>query len=160
MAKTSWRLSVEERVHIFSLYEHIAKYVFAAQFVEGKVVLDISCGIGYGSSDLMNKAPKVVIGGDNSVKAIEYKRLHYPKDELHFLCLEAQQMPFRDNSFDIAVSLETIERLERYEDFLKECNRKVKEGGIFIRSTPNREGGSATKTLYILENPQQRNFVN
>ncbi len=139
MANVRERMIPDERGSAFWLRLHVGRYVFAAQFVEGKAVLDIACGNGYGSRYLINKGAKKVVGGDNSEEAIEYARHHYQKDGLHFLRLDAQEMLFRDNSFDVAVSLETIEHLERYEDFLKECRRVLKDDGIFICSTPNRK---------------------
>lgn len=139
MANIQEWIMPDEKGSAFSLWLHLGRYIFAAQFVKGKAVLDIACGSGYGARYLLNKGAKMVVGGDKSEEAIEYARHHYQKDGLSFLRCDAQQMLFRDNSFDIIVSLETIEHLERYEDFLKECKRVLKDGGIFICSTPNRK---------------------
>ncbi len=138
MGKVRERMTPDERGSAFWLQLHLGRYVFAAQFIEGKVILDMACGTGYGSSYLMNKGAKVV-GSDYSEEAMEYARLHYQKGGLYFLRSDAQQMPFANNSFDVVVSLETIEHLERYEDFLKECKRVLKDDGAFICSTPNRK---------------------
>lgn len=140
MEKVAERLSLDEQFKESLLWEHIGRYVFAAQFVEGKVVLDIACGTGYGASYLMNKGAKMVVGGDYSEEAVQYAKLHYQRDNLRFLCADAQQMPFCDKFFDVIVSFETIEHLERYEDFLKGCKRVLKDDGIFICSTPNGKG--------------------
>ncbi len=43
---------------------------------------------------------------------------------------------FADGFFDAIVSMETIEHLEQYQDYLAECKRVLKEGGLFICSTP------------------------
>lgn len=150
MEKMVERVTAEEETPASTLYEHIGRYVFAARFVEGKAILDIACGSGYGSGYLINKGAKKVVGADYSEETIEYARLHYQKDGLSFLCSDAQQMQFPDNSFDVVVSFETIEHLERYEDFLKECKRMLKDGGIFICSTPNRKGRFGYKTLWHL----------
>lgn len=48
------------------------------------------------------------------------------------------QTPLPDNSLDYAVSLELIEHLDAPEDFLKEVQRLLKPGGIFICTTPHR----------------------
>ncbi len=145
LGKMVERLLVEERVPAFCVSEHVARYAFAGQFVEGKAVLDIACGDGYGASYLMNKGAKKVVGGDYSEEAIEYARRHYQKDGLNFLRLDAQEMPFANNSFDVVVSFETIEHLERYEDFLKGCRRVLKDDGIFICGTPNIKAGFGYK---------------
>ena len=37
-------------------YQHIARYLFAKKFVEGKLVLDVACGTGYGTAFLADPA--------------------------------------------------------------------------------------------------------
>lgn len=147
MGKVRERMIPDERMSAFWLKQHIGRYVFAAQFANG-TVLDIACGPGYGANYLMNSGAKTVIGGDYSEQAIQYARLHYSQDGLSFLRLDAQQMPFRNNSFDVIVSLETIEHLERYQDFLHDCERTLKEDGIFICSTPNRKATYGSRDPY------------
>jgi len=144
------RLTVGQETCASTLQMHIDRYIFAAQFAEGKIILDVACGIGYGSESLIKKRAKMVTGGDYSQEAIGQARLHHQKDRLHFLCLDAQQMPFTNNSFDMIVSFETIEHLERYEHFLRECNRILKDNGMFICSTPNREGRFGYKNPFHL----------
>ena len=123
----------------YGLQFGIGRYIFAAQFVKGTAILEVGCENGYGASYLVRKGAKVVVGGDISQEAIEYANAHYQKDGLDFLRLDAEQLPFRDNSFDVIVSFEVIEHLQRYEDFLSEGRRTLKDGGTFICSTPNKE---------------------
>ncbi len=149
-AKMAERATLEDGTHTFTLCEHIARYVFAGKFVAGKSILDIACGTGYGSSYLFNKGANTVVGADYSDEALEYGRLHYQKDGLEFIWCDAQQMVFPDNSFDVIVSFETIEHLERYEDYLKECKRVLKADGTFICSTPNIDGGFGYKNPWHL----------
>lgn len=115
----------------------IGRYLFVRQFSKDKIVLDIACGKGVASSYLKRDA-KMVIGGDISKPNIRYTAAHYQKDGLYFLRLDAQQLPFANSSFDLIVSLETIEHLPQYEQFLTECHRVLKEDGVFICSTPNK----------------------
>ena len=121
-----------------ALQNGIAKYTLAGQFARDKLILEVGCENGYGASYLMSKGASKVVGVDIAREAIEYAKAHYQKDGLHFLLLDAQQLPFLDNSFDVIVSFEVIEHLERYEDFLNECQRLLKDGGYFICSTPNK----------------------
>ena len=46
-----------------SFQEHINRYAFASHFVKDKIVLDIACGTGYGSSYLNKKGAWTVMGG-------------------------------------------------------------------------------------------------
>ena len=119
------------------LREHIIRYVFASQFVRDKVVLDVACGSGYGSSYLMSKGARRVIGGDRAQEAIAQAKQYYKKDGIEFVLLNATRLPYQDASFDVIVSFETIEHIAECEKFLSECRRVLKDGGTFICSTPN-----------------------
>jgi SAM-dependent methyltransferase len=47
------------------------------------------------------------------------------------------QLPFADASFDVVVSLQTIEHLWNQQAFLAECLRVLRPGGTIVVSTPN-----------------------
>lgn len=131
------RLMPDGEYTFMSYQEHINRYIFASKFVKNKIVLDIACGSGYGSNYLVTYA-KRVIGGDIFKDALIKGKANSEK-ELEFICLDATNIPFSDNSFDIIVSFETIEHIKNYKKFLCECRRILKNGGIFICSTPNKE---------------------
>lgn len=125
-----------------TLQAQIGRYFFASNFIkEGDYVLDIACGIGYGTAYLADKAGKV-IGGDIDKQSIKYARSVYSKKGTAFLTLNCTQLPFRNQCFDVVVSIETIEHLEDYEAFLEECHRVLKDDGVFVCTTPNRETSS------------------
>jgi ubiquinone/menaquinone biosynthesis C-methylase UbiE len=120
---------------------YLGIYAFAAEFVKGKVVLDVACGAGYGSSYLFSKGARAVIGGDITAEAIEAAQKFYGGEGVEFRVLDATRLPFADESFDVVTSMETIEHLEQYRDYLNECKRVLKEGGVFVCSTPNKGHG-------------------
>ena len=123
------------------------RYVFASSFVNGKKVLDIACGSGYGSSYLLSKGATAVFGGDVSKEAIEYAQGHYHKNNLSYQWIDANKpLPFPDSFFDVVVSLETIEHLENPDAFLGECKRVMRSGGTFVCSTPNKEAMPVNKS--------------
>jgi len=123
------------------LQDHLARYAFAAELVKGKVVLDVACGSGYGSSYLFDKGVRIVVGGDISAEAAECAQTFWGRQGVEFVALDATRLPFTDNSFEAIVSMETIEHLEQYKDYLSECKRVLKGGGVFICSTPNKGHG-------------------
>ncbi len=120
--------------------EHLARYVFAARFVEGKRVLDAGCGTGYGSAELARAGARVV-GLDVSPEAVEWARAHYSAPV--FLGGSCASLPFRAGAFDVVVAFEVIEHLHQQASFLAECRRVLAADGLLIVSTPN--------TLYYAE---------
>jgi ubiquinone/menaquinone biosynthesis C-methylase UbiE len=118
-------------------YEHWHRYAFAQNLCPGKVVLDVACGEGYGSSLLAEKANKVV-GVDISEEAISHAKKTYRNSNLEFILGSCDKLPFPDNSFDLAVSYETIEHIETQEEFLAELVRVLKPEGHLVLSSPNK----------------------
>ena len=43
-----------------TIYEHVARYSFLTQLVKGKRVLDVGCGVGFGSAFLSAFASEIV----------------------------------------------------------------------------------------------------
>jgi len=119
-------------------YEHWHRYHFASALVSGKDVLDIACGAGYGSA-LLARSAKSVMGADISADAIEHARASYATTaNLAFQPADCVALPFADGSFDIVVSFETIEHIEKQAQFLGEVARVLRPDGLVILSSPNR----------------------
>lgn len=130
--------------------EHMERYRFAAELIEaGSKVLDIAAGTGYGAKIIAQSGASEVWGGDISLEAIEAAKEAYGDERVHFRVMEAENIPFDDNYFDMVVSLETVEHLDNYINFILELKRVLKPGGRLIISTPDRR---ITKQLGI-DNP-------
>jgi len=117
--------------------EHLDRYLFAKDFVKEKVVLDIACGVGYGSFELKKTGAKRVFGGYISKEAVEFAKENYELRDLTFEVMGCESIPLKDKSIDVVVSFETIEHIPNYLRFLKEAKRVLKKDGIFICSSPN-----------------------
>lgn len=117
--------------------EHLVRYLFASGYVEGKRVLDVACGSGYGSDLLRSAGAAEVVGVDRAPEAIRYCRSHYPA-AARFLVADAESLPLPDASFDVVVSFETLEHVPNQRRFLGEVRRLLTTGGLAIVSTPNR----------------------
>ena len=117
--------------------DHFSRYRFAIPFVKNKVVLDIACGVGYGSEMLALNGAKSVVGVDISDEAIIYAKNRYSHKNVVFITANAVSTPFKDGAFDVVVSFETIEHLKKSRIFVKEVARVLKKGGLLILSSPN-----------------------
>jgi SAM-dependent methyltransferase len=116
---------------------HVERYEFAARKLrDAKSILDIACGVGYGSRLLKDSLPAALVTGvDYSADAIEYANDRYALPGLTFRV--ADGMTFDDGPFDAVVSLETIEHLPDPQPFIQRVTtRLLRPGGIFIGSVP------------------------
>ncbi|MEM1867725.1 MAG: methyltransferase domain-containing protein [Thermosphaera sp.] len=130
--------------------EHLARYLFARLFVRDKDVLDIGCGTGYGAQILLTGFPKSITGIDISADAIRFAQEHYRDPRLKFFIADAQNLPFKNNQFDIIIAFEVIEHVEDYVRLITEVRRTLKPTGIFIVSTP-RKKNSLRSSFHIRE---------
>jgi SAM-dependent methyltransferase len=116
---------------------HIERYEFAArQLKHSASILDLACGVGYGSRLIRDSiSGGTVIGVDRCAAAIEYANLRYSKPGLIFRVGDA--VDFHDGPFDAVVSLETIEHLQCPEVFVKRvATVLLRPCGLFIASVP------------------------
>lgn len=117
---------------------HTKPYIYAAQFVQDKSVLDCGCGGGYGSDYLAKNGARTVIGTDLSVWSIDQAKMLYKQDNLQFLVMDGTDLKFKDCIFDVVTSFQVIEHLRDCKKHLSEVKRVLKPGGIFIIATPNK----------------------
>ncbi len=116
---------------------HLNRYALARPFCEGKIVLDVACGEGYGSYLLKMWGAKQIEAVDIDSEAIEKASIMFSNENINYMCQNAEKLPYADNSFDLIVSLETIEHLDNPDKFLLELRRVIKPDGTIILSCPN-----------------------
>jgi len=121
-----------------SLKLHEERYRFAARHVRPGRMLDIACGVGYGTRLVVDESnvPLTALGVDLSEEAITYASEHYSQPGTSFLAADA--MSYRDDDgFDTIVSLETIEHLPQPGQFLDGILTLLKPGGSLVVSAPS-----------------------
>ena len=118
--------------------EHRSRYRFAANFVEGRRVLDVASGAGFGLA-MLRSAGARVIGMDYDADALREVRHLSPGAPL--VHADATTLPLRDASLDVVVSFETLEHVPDAEAMVREIRRVLQPDGWLILSTPNRAFG-------------------
>lgn len=113
------------------------RYYFARQYCEGKDVLEVGCGSGQGLGYLAKVANKV-IGSDYSETLLNLTHKHY-KDRIPLVRLDAQFLPIKDQSFDVAILFEAIYYLKDPESFIGESIRVLRPGGTLLMCNPNKD---------------------
>ncbi|MEH3143192.1 MAG: class I SAM-dependent methyltransferase [Mycobacterium kyogaense] len=98
-------------------------------------VLEAGCGEGYGA-DLIAGVARRVIGLDYDEYAVAHVRSRYPRVDMRHGNLA--ELPLPDESVDIVVNFQVIEHLWDQGQFVAECRRVLRPGGLLLMSTPNR----------------------
>ncbi|MFQ6131472.1 MAG: methyltransferase domain-containing protein [Armatimonadota bacterium] len=114
----------------------VSLYRFAAQFASGCEVLDVACGTGYGCRMLLAAGARRVLGVDVSRDAVDYARARYGTDRLDFRVGDARDLT-AFGSFDLVVSIETIEHVPDGERCVAAAARALRSDGLYVVSTPN-----------------------
>lgn len=115
--------------------EHIARYEFAAAFVKGADVLDVGCGVGYGSHHLALSGAKSVLAFDVAADAVAHARDGFAHPVIRYDVFSATELDIK-SSFDVIVCFEMIEHINEQEEVLDNIAAALRENGILLISTP------------------------
>lgn len=129
---------------------HRKRYEFALDRCRGAEVLDVACGVGYGSAHLGTVA-KRVLGIDVSADAIAYARERYRRSSVEFAVMDAAALAPDDSSFDVVCAFEAIEHVADADAVLAEIARVLRPSGTLLASTPRVE-----RTNHAPKNPYHR----
>ena len=116
---------------------HLDRYRFAARQSTTGRILDIACGVGYGTNLLFNSASgcHYALGVDMDHDSITYAESRYQKQGIAFEVSDA--MTFTSTEpFDSIITLETIEHLPDPKGFIKHLMSLLRPGGKLIASVP------------------------
>ena len=130
----------EQMQRDLTVVAHESRYIWLTDnfVVRGLSVLDFGCGSGYGAGYLASHGARVT-GVDISPNAIEYATGAYPAATFHCLDLtESQCSHTIGHDFDLVVSFDVIEHVEKFWAFLENLKTLLKPGGTAVVGCPNR----------------------
>lgn len=139
------------------LHPEVEKLLHYVTFKKGMKVLDLGCGRGDTAFYLAKKGNKVT-GIDYAKDAIKIaKRTRLEKKEnikryTQFFVMDAKNLQFPDNSFDIVLSFDVFEHLypEELELAVQEIKRVLKSDGILlIHTEANKLYLNFTHNIYV-----------
>jgi SAM-dependent methyltransferase len=130
----------------------VARYKFAIECLgSGKKIVDLACGMGYGSH-LLRAAGNEVVGFDYLAEAIDYAREHYPGK---YAVVNLEEEIIRDD-FDAGVCLEVICHLHDPQKFID--NLKMKELVISAPIDPDPKDGYFYRLHHLSEDQFKNMF--
>ena len=137
---TGYRVTQEQLDRMYT------RYCFAAEFSNGREVLEIACGSGQGLGYLAKRAKRVV-GGDYDEKIVRKAQKHYG-NRVEIRQLDAHCLPFENQSFDLVLLYEAIYYLAEPHKSILEVSRVLKDDGLFIICTANRDWSGFNPSPY------------
>jgi 2-polyprenyl-3-methyl-5-hydroxy-6-metoxy-1,4-benzoquinol methylase len=115
--------------------EHLARYLFAAQWAAGRCVADLCCGTGYGSNVLFSAGAIAAHGFDVSEPAIREAKQRFGRPGLEFARADVTSALDIDGS-RLRVCFEGLEHVANAGALLDNMARGLGDG-VAIVSTPN-----------------------
>lgn len=118
--------------------QSLVAYEFAAKYAQGKSVLDVASGEGYGTY-VLGKTASRALGLDLHVGAVQDAQKNYGSSTTSFIqgdLLNAPQV-LKGEKFDVVCCFQTIEHVENHDSFIDSLRAVTKPGGIILVSTPN-----------------------
>ncbi|MEC8100305.1 MAG: bifunctional 2-polyprenyl-6-hydroxyphenol methylase/3-demethylubiquinol 3-O-methyltransferase UbiG [Pseudomonadota bacterium] len=141
-------LFIKER--IFNRYQSFNNL---EEILAKKTILDLGCGGGILSESLAKIGGNVTaVDKSKALIDVAKKRAIEKKLKIDYRIDTIGNLVKKKNKFDIIISLEVIEHVESYKDFLKNIFLCLNSNGIVIISTINRNFFSYLSTILVAEN--------
>ncbi|MGY4513598.1 class I SAM-dependent methyltransferase [Bradyrhizobium sp. WSM1417] len=113
------------------------RYYWAAAYCEEKDVLEVACGSGFGLGYLAQRA-RTIYAGDINPTLVARVTAHYGR-RVPTQVIDAQALPFGDNSLDVIVIFEALYYLPDPSAFVAECRRVLRSGGYVLVTNSNKD---------------------
>ena len=101
--------------------------------IDNKRILDVGCSDGLVCNLLLNENPKSVTGID----LLDTVGCRYPDKKITYIKMNAEKLQFDDNTFDVSLSIATMEHVMNPANAICEMIRVTKPGGyVYIQAGP------------------------
>lgn len=138
--------------------DHTARYRWAVEQIfavkKNATVIDVACGIGYGSN-ILAEAGFRVTAIDRDAEAIAYGRAHYAHPNITFRVADADRLG-RLPRADVAVCFETIEHIEDPSVLLRTLAGHT---SVLLASVPNEKKFPWRRHKFHFRHYTRRQFV-
>jgi 2-polyprenyl-6-hydroxyphenyl methylase/3-demethylubiquinone-9 3-methyltransferase len=121
------------------LAEAFGRDAAAERPFKGLKVLDIGCGGGI-LSESMAKLGAQVTGIEITEKNVRVARIHaqWSGLDIDYRLMTVDDLARTGEQFDVVLNMEVVEHVEHLDEFLKDCGRLVRPGGIMFVASINR----------------------
>jgi 2-polyprenyl-6-hydroxyphenyl methylase / 3-demethylubiquinone-9 3-methyltransferase len=118
----------------------------------GKTALDVGSGGGLLAEEFARLGFRVT-GIDPSAESVETARAHAGTESLgiDYTVGAGEQLPFPDESFDIAYCCDVLEHVDDLDRVLAETSRVLKPGGVYLYDTINRTRRSKLVLIKLMQ---------
>ena len=117
---------------------HRQRYTLADGHASGRRVLDVGCGVGYGSRGLVAAGATEVTALDRSSAALRHARDRYDHPAIRWVQADLLSWDWPRQAFDLAVFFEVFEHVDVPMEIVAGIARSLDVGGTALISTPNR----------------------
>ncbi|MBI4845689.1 MAG: class I SAM-dependent methyltransferase [Candidatus Omnitrophica bacterium] len=143
---------------VYSITKSIEAELNRRKWQSSIKILDVGCGNGQLIYLLMarflEKYALFFTGIDISELDIEFannRKEYFGHKDCEFRVMDAENMDFNNEEFDIIICSEMIEHIADVSPVLNALYRILKENGSIILTTPNKDGGLLVRFLRALE---------
>lgn len=140
-------LLLKKREQIKSVFQETQVKTLKSLVSPNKKILEIGCGYGFFLKSTVEHS-KLTIGID---KFLNIAPSILKNKNLKFIKADGENLPFKNNIFDIVYSMDVIEHIENDYEFIKESLRVLKKNGYLIIGTPNKDRLSAQIKKLLLK---------
>ncbi|MBU7017707.1 MAG: methyltransferase domain-containing protein [Theionarchaea archaeon] len=117
----------------YNLYEKVS-------IQNKKNILDVGCGTGAVTEDIISLSEGYVTGIDIDIKKLEYAK-SLISDRVAFLKADVLDLPFPDNTFDLVTFCIVLTHITEQQNAVNEMVRVTQKGGIVLATLePDYEG--------------------